>query len=51
MKRKDYKKPTLEVVEVLYAQTICTSGEDENQSTVDATRDGTYGDAQKSIWD
>ena len=50
MKRKDYMTPTLEVVEVLYAQTICTSGGDEKQSVVGAERQG-YGKPQTSIWD
>ena len=51
MKKTNYSTPTIGVIEVLYAQTICTSGGDENQSTVGATRDGSYGNAQKSIWD
>ena len=50
MKRKDYKTPTIEVVEVLYAQTICTSGGDENPSEVGADRQN-YGKSETLIWD
>lgn len=50
MKRKDYMTPTIEVVEVLYAQTICTSGgEDENPSKVGADRQN-YGKSETLIW-
>lgn len=50
MKRKDYMTPTIEVVEVLYAQTICTSGgEGDNPSTVEADRQN-YGKSQSIIW-
>ena len=50
MKRKDYMTPTIEVVEVLYAQTICTSGgEDEYPSTAGADRQN-YGKSETLIW-
>ena len=45
MKRKDYEKPTMQVVELQHhTQLLQTSG------TVTATRNG-YGDANEQTWD